>query len=220
MKYFNPAFLKFFNELSKNNNKEWFDENRKTYEKEVKKPFSDFVEEMIRRIQKHEPEVRIKASDAIMRINRDIRFSKDKIPYNTHVSANISEYGKKDKSYPGFYFQLSPEAINIYGGAYMVDNTTLEAIRKHITNHLNEFSKVYSDKGFKEKYGAIQGEKHKRIPKEFQDFIEKEPLIANKQFYYSAHLKPDIITSEQLPDELMKYYIAGKKTNDFLKRAF
>ena len=220
MTHFNPAFLKFFKELSKNNNKAWFDENRKTYEKEVKKPFSDFVEEMIARIQKHEPEVKIKAADAIMRINKDIRFSKDKIPYNTHVSANISVYGKKDKSYPGFYFQLSPEGIMIYGGAYMVDNPTLEAIRNHIATNLNEFAKVYSDKTFKEKYGELQGEQNKRIPKEFQDLADKEPRIANKQFFYSAKLNPDLITSEQLPNELINYYLAGKNVNDFLKKAF
>lgn len=175
---------------------------------------------MIKRIQKHEPEVKIKASDAIMRINKDIRFSKDNIPYNTHVSANISVYGKKDKSYPGFYFQLSHEGIMIYGGAYMVDNTTLEAVRNYIANHLKEFSNVYSDKVFKEKYGKLQGEQNKRIPKEFQQIVEKEPLIANKQFFYSAKLKPDLITSEHLPDELIKYYLAGKKINDFLKKAF
>ncbi|MEX0966214.1 MAG: DUF2461 domain-containing protein [Bacteroidia bacterium] len=220
MTYFNTSFLKFFKELSKNNNKAWFDENRKTYEKEVKKPFSDFVEEMIKRIQEHEPEVKIKASEAIMRINKDIRFSKDKTPYNTHVSANISVYGKKDKSYPGFYFQLSPEGIMIYGGAYMVDSTTLEAIRNHISANLTEFSSVNNDKSFKEKYGKLQGEQNKRIPKEFQEIAEKEPLIANKQFFYSAELKPELITSEQLLDELMKYYLAGKKMNDFLKKAF
>ncbi|MGE0567016.1 MAG: DUF2461 domain-containing protein [Bacteroidia bacterium] len=220
MKHFNPAFLKFFNELSKNNSTEWFNENRKTYEKEVKKPFSDFVDEMIKRIQKHEPDVKIKASEAIMRINKDIRFSKDKTPYNTHVSANISVYGKKDKSYPGFYFQLSPKGIMIYGGAYMVENTTLQALRSHIADNLKEFVKIYSDKSFKEKYGKIQGEQNKRIPPEFQKVVVKEPLIANKQFFYSAELKPVLITSDKLPDELMKYYLAGKKINDFLKMAF
>lgn len=220
MSYFNTSFLKFFKELSKNNTSEWFNENRKTYEKEVKKPFSDFVEEMIKRIQKYEPEVQIKPSDAIMRINKDIRFSKDKTPYNTHVASNISVYGKKDKSYPGFYFQLSPEGIMIYGGAYMVENTTLQNIRNHIAGNLKTFSTAYNDKLFKEKFGSIQGDQNKRIPTEFQAVSEKEPLIANKQFYYSASLKPDIITSDELPDKLMEYYNAGKKVNDFLKLAW
>lgn len=220
MRYFNPSLLKFFNELSKNNSTAWFNENRKTYEKEVKKPFADFVEGMIKRIQKVDKDVQIKPADAIMRINKDIRFSKDKTPYNTHVAANISAYGKKDKSYPGFYFQLAPEEIKIYGGAYMVENDTLQHIRNHIANNLKSFSAVYNDKAFTEKFGKIEGEKNKRIPAEFQAASEKEPLIANKQFYYSASLKPGLITAEDLPEKLMEYYLAGKKVNDFLKLAW
>lgn len=219
MTYFNSSFLKFFKELSKNNNKEWFDENRKTYEKEVKKPFADFVDEMINRIHDEEPEVLIKPADAIMRINKDIRFSKDKTPYNTYVAANISRYGKKDKSYPGIYFQLSHEGVMIAGGAYMVDNPTLQAIRNYIADNLKEFSAAYRDKSFKEKFGEIQGEKSKRIPPEFKEIAEKEPLILNKQFFYSATLKPDIITSEKLPEILMEYYRAGKRVNEFVKKA-
>jgi len=80
MSYFNPAFVKFFKDLSKNNSTAWFNDNRKTYENEVKKPFAVFVDELIGRIQKHDPSVKIKAGDAITRINKDIRFSKDKIP--------------------------------------------------------------------------------------------------------------------------------------------
>src|SRR5688572_23573096 len=117
MPYFSTDFIKFFKDLAKNNSSEWFNENRKVYEKEVKKPFATFVEEMIGRIRTHEPQVKIKAADAIMRINKDIRFSKDKTPYNTHVAANISPFGKKDKSYPGFYFQFSADGIKIVGGA-------------------------------------------------------------------------------------------------------
>lgn len=220
MSYFNPTFKKFFKDLAKNNSTEWFNENRKTYEKEVKKPFADFVEEMIQRIREYEPEVEIKPSDAIMRINKDIRFSKDKTPYNTHMAANISVYGKKDKAYPGFYFQLSPDGVTIYGGAYMVENTTLENIRNYIANNLNGFATVCNDKGFKEKFGTIQGEQNKRIPPAFQAVAQKEPLIANKQFFYTASLPSEIITSGKLPEKLMEYYLAGKKVNDFLKSAW
>lgn len=220
MSYFSQTFITFFKELSKNNTSEWFNENRKTYEKEVKKPFADFVEEMIARIQKYDPEVQIKPADAIMRINKDIRFSKDKTPYNTHVGANISAYGKKDKSYPGFYIQFSHEGISIYGGAYMVENTTLEHIRNCIAGNLKGFVAVCNDKVFKEKYGTIQGEQNKQIPPAFQAIAQQEPLIANKQFFYTTSLKPDLIISDKLPEKLMDYYLAGKKMNDFLKGAW
>lgn len=220
MPHFSPTFLNFFKELAANNSTVWFNENRKTYEKEVKKPFAEFVEDIIHRIQQHEPEVQIKASDAIMRINKDIRFSKDKTPYNTHVAANISKYGKKDKSYPGLYFQLSPEGLAIYGGAYMIENDKLEKLRSHIAANLKAFSTLYSDVAFKEKFGTIQGEQHKRIPAAFQEAHNKEPLIANKQFYYTAMLKPAVIVSEELPEKIMEHYLVGKKLNDFLKAAW
>lgn len=219
MSYFNAAFIKFFKDLSKNNTTEWFNENRKTYEQEVKIPFNHFVEEMIGRIKKYEPQLAIKPADAIMRINKDIRFSKEKTPYNVHMAANISVYGKKDKSYPGFYFQLSPTAVMIYGGAYMVETPTLQVLRNHIAKNTKQFAAAYGDKAFKEKFGTIQGEQHKRVPPEFQEVFLKEPLIANKQFYYQAALPADIITKPDLADVLMEYYKAGKKVNEFLREA-
>ena len=219
MSYFNPAFVKFFKELSKNNTTAWFNENRKTYEKEVKQPFSVFVEAMIQRIQKYEPDIKIKAADAIMRINKDIRFSKDKTPYNTYVAANISMYGKKDKSYPGFYFQLSHDKIMMFGGAYVLETPALQVLRTNIAKNLSSFAAAYNDKIFKQKFGTLQGEQNKRVPEEFQSIAVKEPLIVNKQFYYSAELKPDILLKKELPDKLMEYYLAGKKMNDFLRDA-
>jgi len=220
MTYFNQNFLDFFKELEKNNHKEWFDENRKTYHKEVKEPFAEFVDEMIERIREHEPEVQIKSSDAIFRINKDIRFSKDKTPYKTSVSANISKYGRKNKAYPGFYFELSPQAIRIFGGAYMVETPVLNQLRNHIASDLKAFEKAYTNKAFTEKFGEIQGEQHKRLAKDIQEVAEQEPLIANKQFYYNAELDASLILKEELPDRLMEYYLAGRPLNEFLRKAF
>ena len=115
--------------------------------------------------------------------------------------------------------QLSPEGISIFGGAYMVENNQLANIRNYIAENLEEFAAVYNDKTFKAKFDTIQGEQNKRVPKELQELAEKEPLILNKQFFYSTNLKPELITSESLVETLMEYYLAGKKVNAFLKRA-
>ncbi len=219
MSYLNQSFINFFKALLKHNSKEWFDENRNIYKKEVKEPFFNLVAEMINRIQEHEPNVLIRPSDAIMRINRDIRFSKDKTPYKTYMGANISAYGKKDKSYPSFAFQISAEEIIIYGGVYMLETDKLENIRNYIAKKPKSFSTAYSTQSFKDKFGNIQGEQYKRFPKELENVAEKEPFIRNKQFYYSASLEPKFITSNELPELLMEYYEAGKKVNDFLKVA-
>ncbi len=77
MSYFTEEFISFFEELNENNNREWFHSNKKQYEKFVKEPFKQFIEELIYRIQEKEPDLAITAKDAIFRIYRDIRFSKD-----------------------------------------------------------------------------------------------------------------------------------------------
>jgi uncharacterized protein (TIGR02453 family) len=217
MSHFDKSFVDFFKQLSANNTSAWFADNRKTYETSVKNPFKAFVDEMITRIQKHQPEINISSSDAIFRINKDIRFSKDKTPYNTHVSANVSSQGRKSKEEPGFYFQLSHEGIEIFGGAYIVEPGNLQNLRNHIAQNLKTFAALYNDKNFKEKFGSIHGEKNKKLPDDIKALVDKEPLLANKQFFYSAKIKPSAITQKDLADQLMEYYKAGKKMNDFLK---
>lgn len=220
MAHFNQAYIDFFTELEKNNSKEWFDDHRKTYEKEVKKPFAAFVDLMIERIQEYEPEVEISSKDAVFRINNDVRFAKNKPLYKTQMGANISRYGRKNKAYPGFYFEIAPQHISIFGGAYMVESPVLQSLRELIQSDTNSFQSAIGNAAFKKQYGSIQGEQHKRLPKEFVATAEKEPLIANKQFYYTTKLDGHLILKDDLDDQLMAYYQAAKPVNDFLKRAF
>jgi uncharacterized protein (TIGR02453 family) len=219
MSHLNKSFIDFFKQLSANNTSAWFAENKKTYEAAVKEPFRKLVDDMIMRIRKHQPEVLITAGDAISRINRDIRFSKDKSPYNTHVSANISSQGKKSKEEPGFFFQLSHDKVAIYGGAYMLEPGPLHKVRSAIAADPKKFATLCNDKNFKQKFGTIQGEKNKKLPDELKAAAEKEPLIANKQFYYTAELNAKTLLQPDFPDLLMEYYHAGKKMNDYLKAA-
>jgi uncharacterized protein (TIGR02453 family) len=102
MSFFTADYLAFFKELAANNHKEWFDANRKRYETSVKEPFKAFTQHLIDELAKKEPAFKeLKASDCIFRINRDIRFSKDKTPYKTQCSAVISPNGKKSSSIHG-----------------------------------------------------------------------------------------------------------------------
>ncbi len=219
MAYFTDDFIKFFQELAENNHKQWFDENRKRYEQNVKTPFKALVGDMILRIHADDPDVMIPAKDAIFRINRDIRFSKDKRLYKTQMSAVISPAGRKDHGIPGFYFELNPNRIMIAGGAYMCEKDRLQAIRSYIVAKPDEFKKALADKTFREKFGEIRGEKNKRLPAEFRAAAETEPLLFNKQFYYMAELPAEIITGDELGDVLMEYYFAGKPVMHFLRKA-
>lgn len=219
MSHFTEEYHKFFSSLAKNNKKEWFDKNRKTYEDYVKNPFRGFVEEMIVRIHADNPDVLISASEAIFRINRDIRFSKDKTPYKTHMSAFISPGGKKAKEDPGIYFQLGVDGIRIYSGIHLPDKDNLEKMRRAIANSSDRFASIINDKKFKEKFGEIRGEKHKRIPPEFKEATEKQPLLANKDFYVMANLDESFIINSKLPELLMEHYFTVKPLLVFLTNA-
>ncbi len=218
MTYFTPDFIAFFDELSENNHKGWFDENRKRYQETVKKPFESFVNEMILRLQEQEPDLQLTAKEAIFRINRDIRFSKDKAPYKTHTGAGMSKGGRKSP-YPGYYLELGPKRIMVGGGIYFLDKEGLQKVRSEIAHATDEFTSLVEDNTFKKRFGEVKGERNKRLPMEFQEAAQTQPLIANKHFYYMATLEPKHITSPKLPDMLMEYYQTGHPLNAFFKRA-
>lgn len=220
MVYFEKDFLKFYHDLSQNNNTAWFNENRLRYENSVKKPFIAFVGDFINLIRNFEPDITLQPADAIFRINRDIRFSKDKTPYKTHSSAIISKYGRKDKCYPGIYFEFTFDKVMFYGGAWSVEPKILQKIRQNIANNLPEFKKAYKNKEFKNKFGSIQGEKAKKIPPELKSAAEEEPLIYNKQFYFGAELPAELILKDELIEVLLQHYLVSKELNDFLRSAF
>ena len=96
MTYFTKEYLDFFQELEKNNSKEWLDNNRKSYENHVRKPMIALVEDVISAMQEYDIEFHPDPKKCIGRINRDIRFSKDKTPYNTHFFAHITKGTKEN----------------------------------------------------------------------------------------------------------------------------
>lgn len=219
MAFFSTDFVTFLKELAANNHKDWFDANRKRYEKEVKEPFKAFVGVMINHLQQEDPKLLIEPKHCIFRINRDIRFSKDKTPYKTTISAAIARGGKKDMVYPGLYFELNPEKVGVYGGVYMPDKQQLEDIRYYIANNLEEWQKLLKDKEFTSKFETIRGEKNKRLPKDLQPVGEQEPTVYNKQFYYMAKLSPKLITDPKLDEKLMEYHHAALPIRTFLAKA-
>ncbi len=219
MTCFTTDFNAFFMDLAKNNNKEWFDANRKRYESSVKKPFHAFVGEAIQRIGKLDRTVAIEPKEAIFRINRDIRFSKDKTPYKLSCSAIISPAGRKDHAVPGLYLELGPEHVGIYGGAYMPDKVQLECIRTAIVQDGRAFRKIIGATDFVSHFGSVRGEANKILPKEFKAAVVKEPLIANKQFYVMAERPAKLVASATLMNVIMDHYKAVRPFNDWLKKA-
>lgn len=219
MAYFTADYLEFFKELAGNNHKEWFDEHRKRYTKSVKDPFNNYVQALIDEVGKRDKTVKIAPKDAIFRINRDIRFSKDKTPYKTNCSAIISPAGRKDKSNPGLYIEMSPEHYRIYGGVYMPDKDQLYSIRETIAANPKTLDKLMNDKKFTQLFGEIRGEKNKVIPKEFKEVGEQFPIIFNKQFYWFTQYQPDVILKEDLLKKTIDAYETNQALMDYFKKA-
>jgi uncharacterized protein (TIGR02453 family) len=224
MSYFSEDFLRFFIELAPNNNKDWFDLNRKRYEENIKKPFYAFTQHLIDKIaQKNSAFKDLLAKDCVFRINRDIRFSKDKSPYKMQCSAVIAPNGKKSQAVNGVYFEFGPEHVRVYGGIYEIEKDDLTLIREGIANNLNEFQKIYNSKEFKSHFGSILGEKNKVIPSHLKEAASKEPLIYNKQWYFFQEFPAETILEPNLDQLVIDCYEAGRPIeqffNQFIKRA-
>lgn len=224
MNYFTPEFTKFLRELPANNNREWFQENKKRYENFVKSPFEKFITDIIGEIQSSGTTVLslpqdLTAKDCIFRINRDIRFSQDKSPYKIHVSALISANGRKSVNGFGIYVELSGEHVRLYSGAYQPSPEVLQQIRQKIYEEPERLQDLISDKKFKQNFGEIRGEKNKRINKPFSEIIDKQPLILNKSFYYFKQYEPDIVLEEDFIQQLIKDYKIIQPLNQFFEEA-
>lgn len=204
-KFIKNDFYEFFKSLASNNHKEWFDANRKQYESAVKLPFEQLCNAILIEMSKNDKSYSLQQpKDVIYRINRDIRFSKDKTPYKLNRSALFSPGGKKDMNPGGFYLELGPGGNHYYAGVYMPERPELAKIRRHMANHLDGFQKLISAKAFKDSFGEVKGEKNKRLDTELREAAEKQPLMYNTQFYIQHELSDEICMSNHLVDELMR----------------
>ncbi len=219
MPYFSTGYANFFKGLAANNHKDWFHDHKKQYEQQVKQPFQAFVGDVINAIQqRYDKDLDVLPKESIFRINRDIRFAKDKTPYKLNRSAVISRGGRKNKQYPGFYLQFGVDENWLGGGAYWLEKENLQAVRQAIMAAPTRIDALLNDPKLLHLYGGIQGDKNKRLPKEFKAAHEQQPIIANKQFYFMKTYEDDetIVLREDLLEWVLEHYEAGLAWNTFL----
>src|SRR6476619_4412725 len=147
---FTPAALKFLRGLAKNNNKEWFEAHREEYETEVREPMRDLIGEMNERFKTFAPEIGGDPKRSMFRINRDVRFSKDKSPYKTHAACWFHYRGASRKvgseaneGSAGFYFHLEPGGKSMLGaGVWMPPRPQLNRLRDAIAEKPAVFERM------------------------------------------------------------------------------
>ncbi len=215
MKYFSKEYLDFFKELEDNNSKEWFDENRNRYEEYIKIPFKEFARDLIVELQKEFSTIDISDKHNIGKINRDIRFGKDKTPYKTNMSLKVMPKGKQDNTYPGLLLQVGHKEIRGYSGLHGLDAKQLLQVREYIANHKSSFSKIIKTKKFVDSYNEIHGEKHKRLSPELKEPANEEPLIFNKEFYWYFCIDASEILKDGLTTEILSKYKDASEVREF-----
>ena len=219
MQYFTKDFLQFFQKLEQNNNRDWFNENKKMFKELVEKPWVNFIEAVIDQVSAIDPSIKMTAKEGVFRIYKDIRFSKDKTPYKTQMSAVVAEGGRKGKKAGGIYLEASANAFKIYSGFYMPDKTDLQKVREAIASDLAGFSAILAEADFKKTFGELQGDKNKRIPKEFKEDAAKQPLIFNKSFYVFDELPAETLLQDDLLEIVTTHFQIAKPLGDFFLQA-
>lgn len=219
MVYFSKHFFSFFDALEKNNNKDWFDIHRKEYEEYVKIPFENFTKDLLENLRSFDKELCTDYKKCIFRINRDIRFSKDKSPYKLNRSAGFSKIAKKDIEHPGYYIEINSRKCMIAGGAWCPSSDHLKKIRQEIYYNLDEFNQIISENEFVNQFKTVHGEKAIRLQEPFIDYAKESEWIKNKQFYFIDEFDPKKCLEPNFLNFLTTKFKAGYALNQFLRRA-
>lgn len=209
---FNKKSLKFFRDLKKNNNKAWFDANRNIYQEEVIEPARLFISAMGSKLKRLAPDINAdpRVNKSIFRINRDIRFSKDKIPYKTNFGIWFWEGAGKRMERSGFYFHLDPPNLMLGTGIYCFPKTLLTRYRdavvapKSATRLRQALSKV-------QRAGAynLGGGHYKRVPRGYDPDHENAEYLKHNGLWAGITAKiPEQFYSSELLDYCYHEYKA------------
>lgn len=213
------SFFDFFAELEQNNNREWFHAHAKEFTSYVKAPFLGLVEQVLIRLQMEDPLITMTPSDAVFRIHRDVRFSKNKDPYKTAMGASINRGGRTNMAEPGLYFEINARGGHVAGGIYMPSKEQLSNVRSWIADHHQACITALNDPHFVRTFGSLRGERNKVLPREFKDVAQEIPLIANKQFYYWGDISKADLMSADAADRIIAMHDAASPVRALLRQA-
>ncbi len=205
--------LTFLKQLKKNNNREWFAEHKSEYEDYVKFPMQLFIAAMKEPLEEFAPEIDVNPKKGMFRIYRDVRFSKNKDPYKTHVAALFHPKGHWEER-AGYYVHIEPGNIYVGGGIYMPDAAQLKNIRAAIAGRSKEFLAIVENKTFKKQFGGVQGEKLQRAPLGYPIEHPMIEWLKHKQFYTGVEWNETECLTPKFVDKVAKLY---KELHPFIK---
>lgn len=213
--------FQFLKDIKRNNNRDWFNQNKSAYES-AKAEFESFIDGLIGRIVRFDPTIgHHTAKNCVFRIYRDVRFSKDKSPFKTNFGAHISAALKKSEihSRAGYYIHIEPGSSMLAGGAYMPQGEWLKGIRQEIHYNAAAFRKILKSKSFTQYFGQIEGEKLKTAPKEYPRDHPDIELLKHKSYLAVHHCPDKLILSNEFMEHCSRVFKALYPFDQFLNKA-
>ncbi len=210
--------LQFLTELTENNNREWFNDNRKRYEESRDKVIF-LTDVLINEIGLFDSQVLgLSPKDCVFRIFRDVRFSKDKRPYKTNFGSFICKGGRKSMN-PGYYFHIEPGNCFVGGGIYMPPAEPLRTIRSYMADHAEEFLEIINESAFKKNFPEMYNDTLKTAPKGFPKDHAFISLLRYKSFIFSKGMKDSVVTSDKYVEQMVEHFKQLQALNAFLYEA-
>jgi len=210
--------IDFLKNLEKNNNREWFDENRDTYQK-TKTKFLHISEILINEIRTFDKEIpAIDPKKCMFRIFRDVRFSSDKTPYKSNYGTFMARDGRKGGN-PGYYIHIQPGKSFLGGGIYMPDVDKLKAIRSEIYNYPTDFINILEEPEFKRTFNLFEDDKLKTAPKGFPKDFEHINLLRYKSYAPFTNISDEQLLNPNVLEFIVSKFKLLSSFNNYLNHA-
>jgi len=213
--------LQFLDDLKANNNRDWFLDNKKRYEV-FKKDYQKLVADFLDAMKPLDPSLEmLEVKNCTFRINRDIRFSKDKSPYKDHIGVWLSS-GAKGKNRSGYYVHIARTGSFIAGGFYCPEAEDLKKVRKEIAYFHEDLEEIINNKSFQKEFGDFdRNEKNllKNPPRGYEKDHPAIEFLKLKSFETSQKFNIEEVLKEDFVSKMTKKLIVLKPLNDFINRA-
>lgn len=197
--------IRFLKQLRKNNNRAWFAKNKALYEEFVKLPMQSLIATLKPLMADLAPEIEVHPKKSMFRIYRDTRFSKNKTPYKTHVSAVFNTRTNWNGS-AGLYLQIEPGEVYIGGGIYKPESPLVKKIRYTIANNAQEFLSIVGNDSFHKKFGKVEGEKLERMPMGFPANHMMGEWLKFKWMFAGVTLDEDVCLTSRFVKKTMDVF--------------
>jgi uncharacterized protein (TIGR02453 family) len=205
---FTPKTLAFLRALKRNNDRDWFRARKAEYERDVREPMIELLARLARDFAAFAPEVVSDPKVSLYRIYRDTRFSADKSPLKTHISAHFPTRGFPRGQGAGLYIEVAPAWVWVGGGMYMPSTSDLQAIREHIASTHPRLHRVVSAPAFTRVMGEMHGERLTRVPRGYLKDHPAAHYLQFKQFLAGKEFAADFATRASFYREVLKAFRA------------